>query len=224
MRVKICGTKNLNEARMAVSLGADAVGFLLGLNDFSEDEVDGATARHIIARLPPFVSSVLVTHKTDSEWIVEACKQIGCTVIQLHGDFAIDEIPALKEKVPHMRVIKTIHVENAGAVASALAASRWADAILLDTMTGTRIGGTGVTHDWSISGRIVKMIDKPVVLAGGLNPQNVRRAIALVSPFAVDVNSGVENPDGSKSAEKVESFIRAAKAATEARGPEGLGT
>jgi phosphoribosylanthranilate isomerase len=114
-----------------------------------------------------------------------------------------------------VRVIKAVHVVDAGAVTTARAVGRWADAILLDTKTDTRIGGTGATHDWSISARIVKEANKPVILSGGLNPQNVRDAIAVVSPFAVDVNSGVENPDGSKSPEKVWSLIRLAKAAGE---------
>lgn len=211
MRVKICGMTNLADAEMTVFYGADALGFLIGLDYPSDDEVDAATAAKIIDNLPPFVSSVLVTHRTDAAWIEETCREIGCSTIQLHGDFPLEEIPALRRVVPSMRVVKAIHVIDASAVGLALAAARWADAVVLDSRTATRIGGTGTTHDWSISARIVKEVGKPVVLAGGLNPENVRQAIATVWPFAVDVNSGVESLDGSKSPEKIKSFISLAK-------------
>ena len=211
MRVKICGMTNLADAEMAVSYGADALGFLIGLDYPSYDEVVAATARKTIEALPPFISSVLVTHRTDVGWVAETCKEIGCNTLQLHGDFPLEEIPTLRRVVPYVRVIKAVHVIDASAVGLAVSAARWADAVQLDTRTATRIGGTGTTHDWAISARIVKQVEKPVVLAGGLNPENVRQAIATVRPFAVDVNYGVENPDGSKSLEKIKSFISLAK-------------
>jgi phosphoribosylanthranilate isomerase len=97
------------------------------------------------------------------------------------------------------------------AIAHAVEAAQHADAILLDSRTATRIGGTGKTHDWTISARIVQAVQKPVILAGGLKPENVARAIEAVQPFAVDVNSGVEFPDGRKSPERLEDFISLAK-------------
>jgi phosphoribosylanthranilate isomerase len=211
MRVKICGIRNAEEARIAVDSGADALGFLCGLDYPTYDQVDAAAARQIIAALPPFVSSVLVTHRTELAWVAEACREAGCNTIQLHGAFALEDIPALREQAPYLRIIKAVHVVDRSAIAQAVAAARWADAVLLDSRTATRLGGTGVTHDWSISAEIVKETPKPVILAGGLNPENVQRAIETVHPFAVDVNSGVENADGSKSAEKVAALIRRAK-------------
>lgn len=220
MRVKICGITSVDEARIAVSSGADALGFLIGLNYPSDDEIDFKIARNIISDLPPFIASVLVTHRTEVSWVAEMCKKIGCDTVQLHGDLPLEEIPTLRRLVPYVRVIKAVHVVDASAVALAVSVARWADAIQPDTKTATRIGGTGITHDWSISARIVKEVKKPVVLSGGLNPENVHDAIMLVSPFAVDVNSGVENPDGSKSLEKVKSFIWQAKEVREQPGQE----
>src|ERR1039458_10092821 len=203
MRVKICGIRDLDEARMAVSSGADALGFLVGLNYPTDDEVDLRTAQRIISRIPPFVSSVLVTHKVDLAWVAQTCQQSGCGVVQLHGDFALEQIPELRRLIPNVRVIKAVNVVDESAVARAIAAAQQADAVLLDSRTATRIGGTGHTHDWTISARIVKTIEKPVILAGGLKPENVVAAIEEVQPFAVDVNSGVEHPDGSKSPQRV---------------------
>jgi phosphoribosylanthranilate isomerase len=211
VRVKICGIQNLGEARVAVSSGADSLGFLCGLNYRTEDELDLQAAQRIIAEIPPFVSTVLVTHQVDPEWVVRACRQIGCSTVQLHGDFELAQIPELRAKIPYMRIIKAVSVVDESAVNFAIAAAGQADAILLDSRTATRIGGTGHTHDWTISSRIVKAVKKPVILAGGLKPENVMKAIDEVHPFGVDANSGLEFPDGSKSPQKVADFIRLAK-------------
>lgn len=211
MRVKICGITTIEDARLAIGCGADALGFLVGLNYPTDDEIDAAAAKEIIAALPPFVASVLVTHKKDLTWVVDTCKRMGCSTIQLHGDFASEQIPPLRSKVPYARIIKAVHVVDSNSVAVAARVAPLVDAVLLDTKTPTRIGGTGITHDWSISATIAKEIAKPVILAGGLSPENVRDAIVKVRPFAVDVNSGVENADGSKSPEKITAFIRSAK-------------
>jgi len=212
IRVKICGMRNVDEARMAVSLGADALGFLCGLSYRTDDELDLATAQRIISEVPPFVSTVLVTHQTDLDWVVRACRQSGCSTVQLHGDFALEQIPELRTMIPNVRIIKAVSVVDESAIKFAASAAEQADAIILDSRTATRIGGTGHTHDWSISARIAKTLSKPVILAGGLTPANVVKAIEVVQPFAVDVNSGVELPDGSKSPQKVGDFVRLAKA------------
>jgi phosphoribosylanthranilate isomerase len=207
MRVKICGITNEMEAQMAVSSGADAIGFLIGLNYKTFDEINISDAGRIIARIPPFISTVLVTHRTDVDWVEEICKEIGCTTVQLHGNFLLNQIPSLRDKLPYLRIVKTVHVNNESAIENAITTSDYADAVQLDTQSGDLIGGTGITHDWSISCRIVKEVMKPVILSGGLNPKNILSAIHKVLPYAVDVNSGVEDINGKKSPEKVRSFI-----------------
>ncbi|MBZ5530171.1 MAG: phosphoribosylanthranilate isomerase [Acidobacteriia bacterium] len=206
---------------MAVSLGVDALGFLVGLSYRTDDELDLQSAQRIIAEVPPFVSSVLVTHQVDLGWVARACGQSGCNVVQLHGDFALAQIPQLRQMAPNVRIIKAVNIVDESAVTRAVAAAQQADAVLLDSRTATRIGGTGKTHDWTISARIVQAVEKPVILAGGLKPENVARAIKVVQPFAVDVNSGLEFPDGSKSPQKVEDFISLAKA-TAGAGTHGV--
>jgi phosphoribosylanthranilate isomerase len=212
MRVKICGIRNAEEARLALDCGADVLGFLCGLNYPTDDELDPPSAQRIIANLPPFVSTVLVTHQTHLDWVVQAYRQIGCNTIQLHGNFSIEGIPLLRRRVPGAKIIKAVSVVDESAIAVAKAAARHADAVLLDSRTAARIGGTGQTHDWNISARIVTALGKPVILAGGLTPENIRKAIETVRPFAVDVNSGVESTDGSKSPERMRNFVRLAEA------------
>ena len=207
MRVKICGTTSDEDARLAVSLGADALGFLVGLNYPADDEISADTARSIIRKQPPFISSVLVTHKNDPSWIVETAQVIGCNTLQLHGDVPLKELEGIRSRLPYLKIIKTIHVQSDEAVMAALEAEKVADAILLDTITDERLGGTGKTHDWSISRKIVEALNAPVILAGGLTPENVREAITYVRPFGVDVNSGVEHPNGKKSPARVRDFI-----------------
>lgn len=201
----------MDDARLALSCGADALGVLIGLDYPTDDEIAPDAAKAIVASLPPFVSSVLVTHRTELDWVADMGKRIGCDTLQLHGDFPLKKILALRAALPHARVIKAVHVFDSESVEAAARAAHYCDAVLLDTKTSERIGGTGIVHDWSISAEIVRRVDKPVILAGGLNPNNVAAAIAAVAPYAVDVNSGVENPDGSKSRAKVETFIRLAK-------------
>jgi phosphoribosylanthranilate isomerase len=211
MRVKICGIRRVDDALAAVDAGADAVGCLVGLDYAAPDRIDPGTARGIFAALPPFVARVLVTHRTGLAEVTALMRESGATVAQLHGDFPSVAIPALREALPYAAIVKSVHVTGDDTVAAALAAARSADAILLDTIARGQIGGTGKTHDWKISARIAAASPKPVILAGGLNPENVAEAIAQVRPFAVDVNSGTRGADGWKDHAKIRAFIAAAK-------------
>jgi phosphoribosylanthranilate isomerase len=211
MRVKICGIRRVEDALAAVDAGADAVGCLVGLDYAAPDRIDPGTARGIFAVLPPFVARVLVTHRTGLAEVTALMRESGATVAQLHGDFPSVAIPALREALPYAAIVKSVHVTGDDTVAAALAAARSADAILLDTIARGQIGGTGKTHDWKISARIAASSPKPVILAGGLNPENVAEAIAQVRPFAVDVNSGTRGADGWKDHAKIRAFIAAAK-------------
>ncbi len=213
MKVKICGITDLEDALLALHYGADALGFLIGLDYPSEDTVTKEFARETIAKLPPFVSSVLVTHKTDLKTIIDLSKYIGCTTVQLHGPVKAEDIPRLRANLGSIKLIKAVHVSNKEAIKRALNYADYVDAILLDSNVGERIGGTGMTHDWSISREIVDTVPTPVILAGGLNPKNVAEAIKIVNPYGVDVNTGVDDGIGNprKNAEKLRDFIFAAK-------------
>jgi len=217
MRVKICGMRRVEDALAAVLAGADAVGCLVGLDYATPDRIDPAAARAIFEALPPFVARVLVTHRTGLAEVIALMRESGATVVQLHGDFPLVAISALREALPYAAIVKSVHVTGEDTIAAALAAARVADAILLDTKTRGRIGGTGTTHDWSISARIAAASPKPVILAGGLTPDNVGEAIAHVRPFAVDANSGTRGADGFKDHEKIRAFVAAIRASGRSR-------
>jgi len=208
-RVKICGIKTLSDAKAVVDAGADAVGFLVDING-AKNSVGSATAAAIIAQLPPFVSSVAVTTETDAKKILHVIKTARATTIQLQGKVTADTVRAVK--VFFVKVYVAIHVTDENAIEEAKKFDDAADAIILDsTDKSGALGGTGKTHDWDISRRIVDSVSIPVILAGGLTPDNVAEAVKKVRPYAVDVQSGVSNTDGSKNIEKVKRFIEQAK-------------
>jgi phosphoribosylanthranilate isomerase len=212
VRVKICGVTTPEDAALAARLGADAVGVLVGLVHASEDEVDPERAAAILATLPPFVAGTLVTHRAEREEVRRLCRAARPQVLQLHGDFPLEAIAGLRESFPALRIVKTVHVDGEQALEDARRAAPQVDAVLLDTRTATRIGGTGVTHDWTISRKIRDALSAtPVILAGGLTPDNVARAVDHVRPHAVDVNTGVSLRRGQKSADLITRFVRAAK-------------
>lgn len=214
MRLKICGITTSDDAFLAIANGADALGFLIGLMYPSDDETTCEAAAEIVAALPPFVSTVLVTHQIDPEWVVNTSRALHCTTVQLHGEFPLQRIPDLRAALPYLKITRVAHVEGEGSVAQAVAIAEWADAVHLDTKTATRLGGTGRVHDWQVSARIVRSVRVPVILAGGLTPGNVRQAIETVRPYGVDVNSGVDlDASPRKSADKLRAFAESVRRA-----------
>jgi len=210
LKVKICGNTSREDAELAVSAGADGLGFLIGLSYPTDDEITVPQAKEIIAAVPPLVATVLVTHCGKAARVIETCRSIGANTIQLHAEFSPGDVPWLRAELRGVKLIKAVQVRGAESIAEAAEASKYYDAILVDTVTATRIGGTGQTHDWRISSRIVEAATAPVILAGGLTPENVREAIITVKPYAVDVNSGVECRNGRKSPDRVRAFVRQA--------------
>lgn len=209
MKCKICGTGSAADLACAVRAGADAVGFIVGTTHITDDAVSPAAARRMIQSLPPFVAGVVVTHLTSRTDLTRIAAETGCSVLQIQDMVGPADMDYLHERFPYLKIIKAVHVvgESAVAVAERLAAS--ADALLLDSRTEGRLGGTGVTHDWSISARIVEAVDIPVILAGGLKPENLLKAMSAVKPYAVDVHSGVKK-NGVRDFERTRQFVEAA--------------
>jgi len=200
-RVKICGVTRAEDALLAVRHGADAIGFNFWPR--SKRYVAPEVARRIVARLPPLVVTVGVFVDPSLEEIRAAVDASRVGVVQLHGD----EPPALCAAIG-LPVLKAIRVKDAHSLA-ALASFEVAG-FLLDSAT-PGYGGSGETFDWKLAAEAAQAV--PVVLAGGLTPENVAAAVQAVRPFAVDVASGVESAPGVKDEEKVRRFIERAKEA-----------
>ena len=211
VKVKICGNRSIDEVRMAIEAGADAVGFLVGVRHYTEDSLEPEPTREIVRRTPPFVSTVVVTHVVTAKEVLELYEHILPTTIQLHDDIPPGEIERIRTVHPHLKLIKAIHVIDENAVLIAQAFSPYVDGLLLDSRTEDRIGGTGLPHDWDISKKIIAATTKPVILAGGLTSANIVAAIAKVRPYGVDVHTGVEDTDGNRDESKLKDFIRYAK-------------
>lgn len=214
--IQIAGIVDQAEAEMLQRCGVKYLGFPLRLPVHRED-ISEKNAARIIRRLHPPVFGVLITYQDDGREIAEFCASLGASVVQLHGDIAIEELAKLKEMAPGLLTIKSLVVglHTQDALESMVARySGHVDAFITDTYdpaTGAS-GATGRIHDWSISRRLVEMSDRPVILAGGLDPDNVRRAVLEVKPAGVDSHTGVEAGSGRKSRQKVEKFIAEAEA------------
>jgi len=214
MYVKICGIRRHKDALIAAELGADAIGLLVGQKHNSPDFVSATVARDISRALPPSVEAVLVTHIEDVDELERLLQQSEITTIQLHSDIAPSSVERLRGRLPHLKMFKSVSVISADSVAYPEAFEQLVDGFVLDSinLATDQVGGTGKTHDWSVSRQIVMRYPEiPIVLAGGLNSENVRSAIERVRPFGVDVNYGTKAPDGFKDPRKMEAFIAQAK-------------
>jgi phosphoribosylanthranilate isomerase len=187
MRLKICGITRPEDGVLAASLGAAAIGLVFWPR--SPRCVDVARARDIITALPPFVSAVGV-FVNQTEEAFDVARAVGLSAVQLHGD----ETPEAYRDAP-IRVIKAIAVHDAAAIDAASRVPATAT-VLLDAHDPVKRGGTGRAIDWSIAATIARQ--RAVILSGGLNADNVAEAIAAVTPYAVDVSSGVESAPGVK--------------------------
>ena len=190
INVKICGITNLTDAQTAVRLGADALGFIFAP---SPRQIAPQTARDIIRALPPFVKTVGVFVNEAPAAIRKVINDCGLDLVQLHGD----ESPDLcNELMPY--TIKALRVKDESSLQTGQAYQGKVRALLLDTYSKKKAGGTGKTFDWELALRIKKQ-GFPLILSGGLTPANIVAAIHTVRPYGIDVNSGVEERPGQKS-------------------------
>jgi phosphoribosylanthranilate isomerase len=215
--IQIAGVCDAAEARLLMDAGVRWLGFPLRLTvnkeDLSEDE-----AADVIRGLPEGVHGVLITYLDRADDIVAFCEKIGARTIQLHGPIAAEELARIRRLDPGLNVFKSLVVREGNEDDLRRTVGETAelvDAYITDTFnpaTGQE-GATGLLHDWSISRRLVDWSPKPVILAGGLTPENVADAIRAVGPAGVDSHTGVEDPDGRKSPDKVRRFAEEARRA-----------
>ena len=192
-RVKICCISSVEEAWIAINYGASAVGLVSDMPS-GPGVIPEELIAEIAATIPPGVSSFLLTSKQDAQSIIAQQKSTRVNTIQICDRFK-GNYSELRDALPGISLVQVIHVRGEASIEEALEVAPFIDALLLDSgnqvLPVKELGGTGRVHDWSISRKIREIVRKPVFLAGGLNPENIRDAVEQVSPFGVDVCSGV---------------------------------
>jgi len=215
-RVKVCGVTTAGDREAVVAAGADALGVVCDVSVDTPREVDPERARELVAGAPPFVTTTLVTMPADAEAGRRLVERVGADAVQIHG-LDPDGIERLREQSGRT-VIAAVDAATGREDLAAFAAA--ADAVHLDS---TDAGGTGRTHDWERARDLTAALPAPVVLAGGLDPENVTRAVRTVGPYAVDAASGTEREDagddrGWKDPDRVRAFVERATVGREADG------
>lgn len=210
-RLKVCCIGSVEEAQLAVSLGADALG-LVGAMPSGPGPIDDKLIRRIVRQAPPPVATFLLTSRTDAAGVVDHVRRCAVNTVQLVDTPDRGVYDAIRDELPSIRIVQVIHVQGDEAIEEACACAGHVDALLLDSgrpcAEVRELGGTGRTHDWSISARIVERVDRPVFLAGGLNNSNVREAVGQVRPFGVDLCGGVRT-EGRLDTDKLRCFVAA---------------
>lgn len=228
-RVKICCIASPSEARTALRWGASALGLVSrmpsGPGVITEERI-----AEIVRSVPPQVSTFLLTSLRDPEAIEQQQGRTGANTLQLVDRLEPAALTDLRARLPLVRIVQVVHVRDEAAVDEALAAEPYVDSILLDsgnpTLDVKELGGTGRTHDWGVSRRVVEEVAVPVWLAGGLHADNVAEAIGRVAPFGLDLCSGVRT-DGALDEGKLARFMGAVAFAVEGAAgeePEVAGT
>ncbi len=215
--IQVAGIIDSEELNLVLGEGAKLIGFPLRL-PVNKPDLSDQKAKEIISSLPPDVYSVLITYLDDAQEIVTFSRYLGMQIVQIHGGIAMSQLQLLKRMAAELLVIKSLVVgeSSVDSLRDTLSQTEpYVDAFITDTFdpaTG-KSGATGKVHDWSVSRNLVEMSQKPVILAGGLTPENVIEATEFVKPAGVDSHTGLEDATGRKDRAKVRQFIENARIA-----------
>jgi phosphoribosylanthranilate isomerase len=215
--IQVAGVLNEADLHAIVDAGVELVGFPLRLGHHKPDVSESEAAR-LISLLPSSAQPVLITYLDRASEILALMLQLRVSIVQLHGSISLHELKRLKKDDLKIQIIKSLIVRegNLGDLEKQIEEfSDYVDFFITDTFdpqTGA-MGATGKTHDWRISRRLVELSSKPLILAGGLNPNNVEEAISIVRPAGVDVHTGVERADGKKDPILIQNFVGRARRA-----------
>lgn len=217
VRVKICCIENTEEAALAVTHGANLLGLVAEMPS-GPGPIPDSHIQDIAATVPPGVTATLLTSRDSPDSIVRHVKYCGVQAVQIVRHVRPSVLQILRHHLPSTRILQVVHVSDENSLVLAKEYARYADAILLDSGKPTdnpdqpeTLGGTGDTHDWTISKRIVDECPVPVFLAGGLTPDNITEALAWVRPWGVDLCSGIRT-DGKLDPAKLAAFMKAVRA------------
>lgn len=212
-RIKVCCIADCDEARLAIRLGADALGLVSAMPS-GPGPIEEAKITEICATIPPPIATFLLTSATSAHQIIDQQRRCRANTLQLVDRMPVAAYAMLRRSLPGIALVQVVHVLDHDSVGEALDVAPHVDALLLDSgnpdLAVKALGGTGRAHDWSISRYIVERAGKPVFLAGGLDPHNVRAAIEQVRPFGVDLCSGVRT-NGRLDEQKLAAFVEAVR-------------
>ena len=211
MFLKVCCIADLEEARLAVSAGAAAIGLVSEMPS-GPGVIPDELIAEIAARIPRPTETFLLTARRDADSIAEQHRRCRTTALQLVDQVPAAELRRLRMRLPGVRLVQVVHVDGEESVEEARAVAEFVDTLLLDSgnprLPVKQLGGTGRVHDWSYSRRIREVAGVPVLLAGGLHPGNAGAAIAAVAPAGLDVCSGLRT-SGKLDAAKLAAFVAA---------------
>jgi phosphoribosylanthranilate isomerase len=209
VKIKICGITSIEALYAATDAGANAVGFVVDVST-SPRNLSIQRASNLIKNTPIFVDTVLVTVTNNIRKIQILDQELSPRRIQVYGSPTF--FKNIRKKMSNASLIGSVRVDTFNIIKNAIDTAKFCDAVLLDSYIADKHGGTGIIHDWNVSKQVKEAIyPKPLILAGGLNPSNVKEAINRVKPYAVDVSSGVESSPGLKDPNKIFEFIKNAK-------------
>ncbi len=209
-KVKICCISSAQEALNAIAFGASALG-LVGHMPSGPGVIADETIRQIAQIVPPPIGTFLLTSEVEASKIIQHHQKVHTNTIQIVDALSEGTYRDIRKALPGVKLVQVIHVVDERSVDEALSIANEVDTILLDSgnpnLAIKELGGTGRVHDWTLSRRICESAGKPIFLAGGLRPDNVRRAIDLVQPYGLDLCSGVRT-NGQLDLQKLEAFFK----------------
>ena len=215
--IQVAGIIDREEAELILDLGIEWLGFPLRLPS-GKDDISENDATSIIKNLSEPQTGVLISYMVDAEEVSGFCSELGVKAVQLHGDISVEELQKLRQLRPDLYILKSLVVKEDNAEELLQLVDEMADYVdmfitdTFDPKTGAK-GATGLTHNWDVSAELVRRSPKPLMMAGGLSPENVADAIRKVKPAAIDAHTGLEGANGRKDKDKIEKFIREAQQA-----------
>ena len=211
VKVKICCISSIEEARLAVAYGAAAIG-LVGRMPSGPGIITDELIHAIAKTVPPPTHTFLLTSETTTDNIIEHHRKVNTSTIQIVDALSGREYHKIREAIPNVQLVQVIHVLDEGSIKEAIEISEFVDAILLDSgnpnLPTKVLGGTGKTHNWDLSKKIREKISLPVFLAGGINKDNIKKAIEHVQPYGIDLCSSVRT-NGQLDESKLEELFKA---------------
>ena len=213
INLQIAGITNKDDAIMCANAGFNIIGLLVGQKHESNEFISKELAKQIKDSLPKNTKTTLITHLEDAKEIIEIAKFIDVDFIQLHSYIKESEVEKIKIALPDKKLIRLIHIAEDGTILNDIKKMKYVDIYFTDSINKNtnQVGGTGLTHNLETDKQLIQTISKPVMIAGGLTPENVSAAVKYCKPWGVDVNSGCRGENGKRNPQKVKAFVKNAR-------------